>query len=154
MRRNERGISDIKEIEEIIAKADVCRIALANTNNPYIVCMNFGYTNVPEQHLFFHCANKGRKLEMIRKNNYVCFEMDIDHKIYTGINGCDWGMKFRSIIGYGTITIVTDTDLKRAGLNCIMKHYGGDTEYAYDEKVFNRTTILRLDIEQMTGKKC
>jgi len=154
MRRNERKISDIQEIEEIISKADVCRIALANANDPYIVCMNFGYTKVPDRHLFFHCASKGRKLEMLRNNNYVCFEMDTDHQIYTGINGCDWGMKFRSVVGFGTISTVTDNDLKRVALNSIMKHYGGDVEFSYDEKVFDRTTILRLDIEEMTGKKC
>ena len=36
MRRNERKISDLEEVEEIIRKADVCRIALANDNYPYI----------------------------------------------------------------------------------------------------------------------
>ena len=82
MRRNEREVSEIAVIEEIIKKADVCRIALAVDNIPYIVTMNFGYTSTPEQVLFFHCANEGRKLDMIRKNNLVCFEMDIEHNLY------------------------------------------------------------------------
>ncbi|TAL60504.1 MAG: pyridoxamine 5'-phosphate oxidase family protein [Bacteroidetes bacterium] len=154
MRRNEREVSDNRVIEEIIRKTDVCRIALANDNIPYIVTMNFGYTALPEPRLYFHCANKGRKLEMIIKNSYVCFEMDTDHQIYTGFKGCDWGMKYSSVIGYGNISIVTDAEAKKTGLNCIMKHYGGDKEYSYDEKVYKRTTILRLDIEEMTGKKC
>ena len=77
MRRNDREVSDSEMIEEIMKKADVCRIALASDNIPYIVTMNFGYTNDPDQLLFFHCANEGRKLEMIRRNKYVCFEMAI-----------------------------------------------------------------------------
>ena len=81
MRRSEREESDINVIEEIINKAEVCRIAFAVDNMPYVVPMNFGYTSNPVQRLFFHCANEGRKLEMIRKNNYVCFEIDIDHQI-------------------------------------------------------------------------
>ncbi|HZK61118.1 MAG TPA: pyridoxamine 5'-phosphate oxidase family protein, partial [Anaerovoracaceae bacterium] len=138
----------------IIMKADVCRIALANGNFPYIVTMNFGYAPGPEPWLYFHCASEGKKLDMIRKNNFVCFEMDTGHKLYKGTNGCDWGMKYSSIVGYGNISIVAEKEEKRVGLNCIMNHYGGEWEYSYDEKVLERTTILRLDITEITGKKC
>jgi uncharacterized protein len=99
MRRSDREISGIQEIEEIIQKADVCRIALANDNIPYIVTMNFGYIRNPKKTLFFHCANSGKKLDMLHKNNYVCFEMDIDHQLFRGKRSCDWGMRFSSIIG-------------------------------------------------------
>jgi hypothetical protein len=33
-----------------------------------------------------------------------------------------------------------------------MKHYSGEGEHQYDEKVFENTTVLRLDILEMTGK--
>jgi nitroimidazol reductase NimA-like FMN-containing flavoprotein (pyridoxamine 5'-phosphate oxidase superfamily) len=154
MRRNEREISDSEVIEEIILKADVCRLAFADNNIPYIVTMNFGYKGNPEPSLFFHCSNYGRKLEMIGKNNFICFEMDTDHELYRGEKGCDWGMKYRSVVGYGIISIITDKGEKEKGLNCIMAHYGGETEYQYEEKMLERTTILRLDIKEITGKKC
>ena len=153
MRRADREIPEISLIEEIIQKADVCRIALADENVPYIVTMNFGYTGIPGQKLFFHCASTGRKLDMIRKNNYVCFEMDTDHTVYGGEKGCDWGMKFSSVVGYGNISIVTEREAKIKGLNCIMAHYGGEKEYTYDENVLLRTTVLCLDIKEMTGKR-
>jgi len=153
MRRADREIPEITLIEEIIQKADVCRVALANENIPYIVTMNFGYNPAPEQKLFFHCANVGRKLDMIRKNNYVCFEMDTDHEIYGGEKGCDWGMKFRSVVGFGIISIVTEREAKIQGFNCIMTHYGGEKEYTYDEKVLSRTTVLQLDINEISGKR-
>ena len=153
MRRADREIPEITLIEEIIQKADVCRVALANENIPYIVTMNFGYNPAPEQKLFFHCANVGRKLDMIRKNNYVCFEMDTDHEIYGGEKGCDWGMKFRSVVGFGIISIVTEREAKIQWFNCIMTHYGGEKEYTYDEKVLSRTTVLQLDINEISGKR-
>jgi uncharacterized protein len=154
MRRDERNISDIQLIEDIIKKADVCRIALANGNIPYIVALNFGYTLSPENRLYFHCASEGKKLEMIKENSYACFEMDIDHAIYSGMKGCDWGMKYSSVVGYGHISIITGKEDRMYGLNCIMRHYGGEKEYSFDDKVLERTTILRLDITEMTGKKC
>ena len=158
MRRNDREISGIHEVEEIIRKADVCRIAFANNDIPYIVAMNFGYDNDSGETLFFHCSNEGKKLDMIRKNNYVCFEMDIEHQIYVrkgrdDRNGCNWGMKYKSVVGYGTISIITEKEAKKKGLDCIMKHYGDENEYIYDEKVLANTTVLRLDINEMTGKK-
>jgi nitroimidazol reductase NimA-like FMN-containing flavoprotein (pyridoxamine 5'-phosphate oxidase superfamily) len=153
MRRSDREIPGIWELEEIIRKADVCRIALSNDNIPYIVTLNFGYINKPEQTLFFHCANEGRKLDMMRRNSYVCFEMDTDHQIYGGERGCDWGMRYRSVIGYGNISVVTEKDQKITGLNQIMIHYGGEGEYFFDEKLLGQTTILRLKIIEMTGKK-
>jgi hypothetical protein len=153
MRRHDRELSEIKELADIIGQADVCRIAMANNNTPYVVAMNFGFTGNPVDTLFFHCANEGKKLDMMRQNNYVCFEMDTDHEIYKGTKGCDWGSKFSSIIGYGNIHIVTDNNKKIEGLNSIMSHYGGEGEHTYDIKVVDNTTILRLEILEMTGKR-
>lgn len=42
MRRADRKVTDELEIEAIIRKADVCRIALVDGDLPYIVTLNFG----------------------------------------------------------------------------------------------------------------
>ena len=153
MRRIDREIINISEIESIISKSDVCRIALANDNTPYIVTMNFGYTGGENPCLFFHCAPEGKKLEMINMNNYVCFEMDCGHKIFTGEKGCDWGMNYSSVVGYGNIFIVDRESEKINGLTHIMNHYGGSEDYSFDQKVLSKTTVLRLEITRMTGKR-
>jgi nitroimidazol reductase NimA-like FMN-containing flavoprotein (pyridoxamine 5'-phosphate oxidase superfamily) len=153
MRKKEREVNDIESIELIISNSDVCRIAFADNNMPYIVTMNFGYSGGDNPCLYFHCANEGRKLDMIKKNNHVCFQMDTDHEVYGGDTGCDWGMKFSSVVGYGNISVVVDQRSRKAGLDCLMRHYAGDRDFTYDENVLARTTILRLDITEMTGKK-
>ena len=43
MRKKDREIKDEQELKEILQKADVCRIAFAVDETPYIVTMNFGY---------------------------------------------------------------------------------------------------------------
>jgi nitroimidazol reductase NimA-like FMN-containing flavoprotein (pyridoxamine 5'-phosphate oxidase superfamily) len=153
MRKKEREITDLHKIESIISGSDACHIAFANENIPYIVTMNFGYRNGDLKSLFFHCANEGRKLDMIRKNNYVCFTVDTDHAIYKSEQGCNWGMKYSSVVGYGRIYIITDNDEKQEGLDLIMAHYGGKGGYVYDEKILSQTSILRLEISEMTGKR-
>jgi uncharacterized protein len=151
MRRSEREISELGQIEEIINKADVCRVAFADQNVPYIVTMNFGYKS---NRLYFHCAREGRKLEMMRRNNYVCFEMDIDHQLYTGQKACDTGMNYRSVVGYGKISIISDEEERITGMNSILDHYNPQKDYDYDESVFERTVMLKLEITELTGKKC
>jgi hypothetical protein len=152
MRKQDREVTDIQLIEEIISRSDVCRIAFADNNIPYIVTMNFGYSGGDKKQLWFHCANEGRKLEIIKKNNYVCFEMDTDHLVVEGTKACDFTMKYSSIIGYGTLLIVKDPDEKKNGLNQIMYHYTGMKEFTYEESTLARTTLLRLEISEMKGK--
>jgi uncharacterized protein len=153
MRRKDREISAVKEIETIISDCDVCRVAFASGNVPYLVTMNFGYVGGDAPVLYFHCAPEGKKIDMIASNNYVCFEMDTDHEIYKGEKGCDWGMNFSSVVGYGNISIIKDEPEKISGLKHIMKQYGGSGSCSFDEKVLARTIVLRLDIAEMTAKK-
>ena len=153
MRRKDREINDIAETESVIHKCDVCRIAFADNNIPYIVTMNFGYVKGDKKCFYFHCAPSGRKLELMEKNNYVCFEMDTDHVLVKAEKGCDWGMQFSSVVGYGRLYLVTDAEERKKGLDCIMFHYSGQKGFTYDERILSATRILRLDIEEITAKR-
>jgi uncharacterized protein len=152
MRRKEREITDKQELETIINKCDVCRVAFADANVPYIVTMNFGYSGENGK-IYFHSAGEGRKIDMILKNNYVCFELDTNHVLHEGSKACDFGMSYSSVVGYGYITIVSDPAERISGLNQIMSHYTGKSGFSYNQSVLERTMVLRLDISGMTGKK-
>ena len=154
MRRSEREITDPKEIEQVFKSSDVCRIAFADNNIPYIVTMNFGFSGFESPVLYFHCAGEGKKLEMIRKNNYVCFEVDTDHELYDGARACDFGMKYRSVVGWGKMSIVTNEQDKIRGLDHIMSHYSGKNGYSYEKSTLARMLVLKLEILHMTGKRC
>jgi hypothetical protein len=151
MRRSDREIMNIADIEVIIKKADVCRIALIDGEMPYLVALNFGYKANPAI-LYFHCANKGRKIDVIQKNNSACFQMDIDHELITAGKACGFTMNFKSIVGDGKIYKVETSEEKIEGLNYIMKQYTGKDQFDYEEKMLDVTTILRLEIDQMTAK--
>jgi nitroimidazol reductase NimA-like FMN-containing flavoprotein (pyridoxamine 5'-phosphate oxidase superfamily) len=153
MRKKDREIKDTKELEEILQKADVCRIAFAVDGIPYIVTMNFGHIWKDRLTLYFHCAKEGKKLELLKRNSTACFEMDTDHELVEAANACDWGMKYRSIVGLGSLEKIEEETEKRKGLDCIMDHYGFDGKKEYDEKVLNTTEILRLTVTEFTGKK-
>jgi len=153
MRRKDREITDIHEIESLIGRMDVCRIGLTDGLVPYIVTMNFGYKGGNPALLYFHCAPEGRKIEMIRRNSFVCFQMDTDHNLKTGEKACDYGMSYSSILGHGNIFIVNEEAEKRSGMNFIMDHYSQNNMHSYNPEIFKRTTILRLEISEMSCKK-
>lgn len=153
MRRRDREIVDSAELESIIGAATVCRLAMSEDDRPYIVPLCFGYK---DGNLYFHSAEEGKKLEMLRSNSYVCFEMDIDHEVVRADLPCDSEMKYRSVIGFGRASFVDEVEEKRMALDIITSHYSeGNAEetYVYPEQKLARTVIIKVKIESLTGKK-
>jgi nitroimidazol reductase NimA-like FMN-containing flavoprotein (pyridoxamine 5'-phosphate oxidase superfamily) len=155
MRRREKAITERAGIESVIRRADVCRLGLSDDGQPYIVPLNFGYE---EGVLYFHSAPEGRKIDIIRKNPRVCFEVDVDHELVKAEAACDWSASYESVIGFGKAAIVEDDASKRQGLDVIMRHYSAaddaaDCSFTYKNKVLAKMVIIRVDIESMTGKR-
>jgi nitroimidazol reductase NimA-like FMN-containing flavoprotein (pyridoxamine 5'-phosphate oxidase superfamily) len=149
LRRKDKEITDKNEIESIIRKSLVCRLGLADNGTPYIVPLCFGYK---DNSLYFHSAKEGRKIEILKRNNDVCFEFDDNLEVQAGKAACAWGMKYRSVIGYGKATLIEDPEEKRKALDVIMAQYA-DGAFEYSEKVFGKALVIKVEIESMTGKK-
>ena len=149
MRRKEKEIVEKNEIEAVIAAAKVCRLAMADNGQPYIVPLSFGYA---DDELYFHSAMEGKKLDILKKNNRVCFEFDIDTEIKIGKTACQWGMKFRSVIGFGQAYFIEDPESKRSALDTIMGQYSNDA-FEFPDETVAKTVVIRVEIESMTGKR-
>jgi uncharacterized protein len=150
MRRKQNEITDKGVIEEILSKSEVCRIAMIDGDVPYIVPLNYGYSDMA---LYFHSAPLGKKIDLLKLNNKVCFEIEYSTEIVRGDIACDWGLKYRSVIGYGTIGFISDFEQKKAGLDIIMAQYGKKGENVYKDKNVESVLILKLNIEEITGKQ-
>ena len=121
MRRSEKEVKDIHEIESILKRAIICRIGLCDGNIPYIVPMNYGYK---DNCIYLHSAKEGRKIDIIRENPNVCFEVETDIKlVHGGDIACKWGMKFVSVIGHGKARIIEDRNQKEKALAILMEQY-------------------------------
>ncbi|MHB0935992.1 MAG: pyridoxamine 5'-phosphate oxidase family protein [Armatimonadota bacterium] len=149
MRRADKAITDLTEIEAIIRRAQVCRLGMCDGSRPYIVPMCFGLT---ENRLYLHSAGEGHKIDVLRVNPNVCVEFDIDQEVVPAPAACRIGMKYRSVIGYGTATIVEDPEEKRRGLEAIVLQYADRCE-GMTEQAVAHTTIIRVDVQEFTGKQ-
>jgi nitroimidazol reductase NimA-like FMN-containing flavoprotein (pyridoxamine 5'-phosphate oxidase superfamily) len=152
MRRKDREITEFEEIKHILTKGLVCRIALSVDDEPYIVPLNYGVEFSDPMVLYFHCATAGRKIEMLKKNNRVCFEIEVDTKIVHGEQACDWSMNYKSVIGYGRIEIISDEDKMIHGLNVLMEHYAGKADFSYKPKLLKQVRMLKLKVDSISGK--
>lgn len=150
MRRKEQEIVDKAELEALLTKAKVLRLGLIDGNAPYVVPVCFGYR---DGRLYVHSSAQGRKMEIIKRNNLVCFEVEEDVEVVSAAQACKWTVRYRSVIGYGRVSLVEDSGEKIEALNIIMDHYSGKPDQEYPEPLVDLTAILRIDIESMTGKR-
>lgn len=149
MRKVEREIKDRAELEDVIRKAEVCHLAMVDDGRPYIVPMNFGYR---EGVFYFHCAREGRKLEVLRDNPQVCFEMEAGVHLMKGDAACGWSTSYESVIGWGIAEIIMDEHEVRAGLEVLMSHYTAGP-YDFDQRSLSLTALIKVKVERMTGKR-
>lgn len=149
MRKANREIKSPLEIEEVLRAARVMRLALCQGEQPYVVPLNFGYADGA---LYFHCAHEGRKLDIIRVNPRVAFEVEAEVEIISGETPCRWTTHYRSVVGSGRAHILSADDERKRGLDVIMAHHGVYSG-EYGEKDFSLATVVRIEVESMTGKK-
>jgi len=136
-------------MEAIIRKALVCRLGLSDGERPYVVPMSFGYE---DDTLYFHGGATGTKAQILRKNNRVSFEFDVDVEISPSEQPCKWGLKYRSVIGRGTAHFIEDPDEKRKALNVIMRHYAAGS-FEFPESAVQKVAVFRVDVQAMNGKQ-
>jgi uncharacterized protein len=149
MRRKDKEISDRPAIEAIIKQANVCRLAMVDGDKPYIVPLCFGYQ---DNVLYFHGALEGQKIDLIRKNPNVSFELDIVMKIAEAEDACKWSMKYQSVVGFGRAVLVESYEEKIKGLGIIMSQYS-DKTYAYPDDRLRATAVFKVEIAGMSGKQ-
>jgi nitroimidazol reductase NimA-like FMN-containing flavoprotein (pyridoxamine 5'-phosphate oxidase superfamily) len=110
--------------------------------------MYYGYK---DNYLFFHSAKQGKKIDMIKKNNRVCFEIDINTNIIdTGVP-CNWKNSYSSVIGFGKAEIIENFNEKLNALNTIIDHYSPGTIYKFPKENVSKTAIIKIEIEEITG---
>jgi len=150
MRRHECEVTDTTVIERILGRAAICRVAMVDGQEPYVVPMNCGWTG---HSLVLHAASEGRKLEILRVNPRVCVEIEEDVRIVTGATGEDCTAAYVTLIGAGTATFVEDPQPKADGLNTIIRQcHPGFADEQFSDDALARVTVLEVHFDRITCK--
>lgn len=149
MRRKDKEITEQNDLDVIMKKAQVCRLAVAYEGMAYIIPMSFGYA---DRVLYFHSAHEGLKVLILRENSKACFEVEIDTQVVPGERGCDWTMRYQSVIGFGEVEFIEELDGKREAMKMIMQHYTDEVK-PIEDAALAKVTLFKLNVSNMSGKK-
>lgn len=149
MRRKDREITSRDEIDEIVRAGKVMHLALVDNNIPFLVPLFYAYDG---KALYFHSAKTGTKIEIMQRNNIVCFEISIDHGIIEGESACDFEAKHRTVIGLGKAVFIDDPAEKSRALDMIVAQFS-DKKFTYPQASLDRTAVVKIVIDSIKGKK-
>lgn len=154
MRRKDLAVTDPKELDEMIQRCDCFRLAFADGTHPYIVPLSFGYVRDSKtQTFYFHSAGAGRKVDLCRKLGWAGFELDSGREVKPDEKPCDFSVRYESVVGEGAVRELTTPAEKAAGLQQIMAHYSGRSDWSFPEEVLQRTCVFALTVQEISGRR-
>ena len=148
MRRKDKEVMDPQKSEAIIERALVLRVALLDELYPYLVPVNFVYR---KGRFYFHSAPEGKKLDLIKRNNRICFETEADVAVMKGDVPCKWSTRYASVIGFGRAHLIQDAEEKRKGLEIIFRHYAA-SPFEVPNSSLAQIAVIEIEVESMTAK--
>ena len=153
MHKKEKEITDTGVMYDVLRKGKYAIIALSESHRPYIVTMNYGYDK-EKNALYFHSALKGLKLKILVQNPSICATVLEDH----GYKMHECSHAYRSVVFWGTLTVVEELEEKKHGMEVLFHHLEKNPDPIRErnfksDRDYSQVNILRLDIEEMTGKQ-
>lgn len=150
--RRERQVTDINEIIKILDKSKVLHLGLVDGDEPYVVPMNYGYTYEDGKlTLWLHGARQGRKMDVMRKNPKVFFEMECGLQPFEGEVACKYGLAYSSLMGRGIAEIIEDVETKKNALSVLMKTQTGK-DFGFEDKMASVVGVIKIDVLDFTAK--
>ena len=150
--KRELLVTDPDQILHILDTGKVLHLGLAVNNEPYVVPMNYGYClENGKLVLYLHSAVRGKKLDMIRANPRVFFEIDCDLMPFEGRVPCQYGLVYSSLMGRGTAVLVDDVEEKKQAMTILMKTQTGK-DFTFEDRLVTIVSVIRIDVEEYTAK--
>ena len=124
---------------------------------PQIIPMNFVYTN---DAIYMHSHTKGEKIENIKKNNKVGFEVDKSLEFLPSYftdprDASQADTLYISVVIKGIASLVLDNVEKALALNALMKKYQPEGRYESirpEMRVVDEVAIIKVIPSTMRGK--
>ncbi len=152
IRRKEKAITDSQEMIAILRQAKYVTVAMSLEDEPYLVTLSHGY-DVERNCIYFHCAQEGKKIDILRKNNRVWGQALKDNGYAPG--KCDH--LYATTQFKGRVTLITNEEEKRHALKVMIDQLEDEPDEVFAEQVTDKSVkrvgIGRIDIEEMSGKK-
>lgn len=148
VRRKDRAITDRAEIDAILYEGKVMHLAMSHDNHPFLVPLFYAYDG---KAVYFHSASQGTKIEILKSNPRVCFEVSLDNGVIPSEKACDFEARHRTAIGMGVAVFVSEEEEKVRALDAIVGRFT-EEKHTYPISILSHTTVVRIDIQSLKGK--
>ena len=137
------------EMEELLHRALVGHLATLSPEGPYLVPLHFLYK---EGRLYFHCGLQGRKLDHIKADPRVCFQVEEMTAIIPHEQPCSFNTRYSSVLVEGRARLVEDEGEKLALLTELSVKYKKTAVPALNSKAVAGTHVVEIIPGVMSGK--
>ena len=151
-------IKSKEKIIEFLGTESTGRIASIDTNGfPQIIPMNFVFIN---DVIYMHSHIRGEKLENIKRNDKVGFEVDrslefLPSYFFDPTDASLADTLYISVVMKGICQIIENNEEKTLALNALMKKYqpeGGYEPMNPEMEVLNEVAVIKVTPQTMRGK--
>lgn len=146
-----RILTSTDEINAIIGKCQVCHVAMVDADgNPYVLPLNFGFEDGT---IYFHSSGKGKKIDIMHHHPAICvaFSCDYQLRFQSEDVACSYGMKYRSVLAYGSMNFILEDDLKIKALAVIMKNYSS-RGFTFNLPSIKEVCCWSMNVDRFEGR--
>jgi uncharacterized protein len=157
VKKTEFTAGGLAEMEQILKRAEVGRLALYDGSTPYIIPLNFGYAG---GQIGFHCDWAGKKLDLIAKNPRCCFEVDEFRGEVSYHYDALCHLDYDSVLAAGTAHVEKNEEavwqffqLLHAKYKEIYRKPISEGGKMFDRKRIGEACCVVIDVEELTGRR-
>lgn len=152
MRRSEKEITDIEEINRILGSTQYITMAMCENNRPYLVTLSHGF-DAERNCLYFHCASAGKKIDILKSNSQVWGQAIMDMGYSDG--QCDH--LFVSVHFEGQVIFLENITEKKQALGVMIKQLEKNPDRVMSELLgedaLKKVIVGKIEIERVYAKK-
>ncbi|MCD7906209.1 MAG: pyridoxamine 5'-phosphate oxidase family protein, partial [Clostridium sp.] len=138
------------EIDTFLKVQKVGRLATLNPDGyPYITPVHFVYL---DNYIYIHGLCKGQKIDNVKRNPAVCFEIDEMSGLILDEKPCDVNTSYQSIIILGKAYLTNEEEKIGALKELVHKYTPHFSDTPFPTNMLKVTTVIKITIQQITGK--
>lgn len=157
VRRSDREVTDESWIDAFLQGAAVGALAMSEGDQPFINTNLFVYDQA-RRAIYIHTARTGRTRDTIGANSRVCFSVMQMGRLLPAAVALEFSVEYAGVTAFGRASVVENQDEATAALQALLDKYaphlrpGADYRPPVAEEL-RRTSVIRIDIESMSGKR-